>query len=527
MATLTAGEGLTRSLVIDGDWTGKVTPSEYNSEIIISASATLLTFKNTVDSLYYEYIGNFKYTNSTPVGLAMSEVGLSGSVTSVDMFVYTNSLADKKLALSFKKLTLTMAQAYEADETGDSLLTIFNGNDEITGTNFNNGNNKDGLGNAIKGDIIRAGNGNDILFGMGGDDSLWGERGNDSLNGGLGDDQLYGGAGNDILEGSAGADTLNGGSGNDTFNVNLTNFIAEKNKITIVDSQGTTDTINLYDLDDEPNGFDSLPIRINGGNDLAFIYFNKSTIDPNDLLGSATGFLLIKDLYKLNSKGNGFVNNIETLNVYSLASPFQGSTSMLTAKPDFSINVAGFSYNAKSIYGTTKNDALMGYNNQDNLFGGAGNDILFNLSLSPIGTVTLDGGAGNDQIFDGNGDNILIGGLGADILNGEDGNDVYKFLSIKDSGMTPATADVIGDGPLGDGDRVWNNGDRIDLSAIDANAKIAGDQAFTFWSGPAANSVWFDSSNSTVFADASGDAKADFALVVVGVSQMSATDFIL
>lgn len=122
MATLTAGEGLTRSLVIDGDWSSNVSPAEYNSEIIISANATLLTFKNTVDSLYYEYIGNFKYTNSAPVGLAMGEVGLSGSVTAVDMFFYTNNLADKKLALSFKKLTLTMMQLYEADETGDGLL---------------------------------------------------------------------------------------------------------------------------------------------------------------------------------------------------------------------------------------------------------------------------------------------------------------------------------------------------------------------------------------------------------------------
>ena len=169
----------------------------------------------------------------------------------------------------------------------------------------------------------------------------------------------------------------------------------------------------------------------------------------------------------------------------------------------------------------------MGYNNQESLFGNAGNDVLFNISLTSNGSVKLDGGAGNDQIFDGDGDNILIGGLGVDILNGGDGNDIYKFLTIKDSGVTPATADVIGDGPLGDGDQVWNSGDKIDLSAIDANAKIAGKQAFTFWSSASANSVWFDSSTSTVFADASGDTKADFAVVVIGVNSLSAADFIL
>jgi Ca2+-binding RTX toxin-like protein len=478
--------------------------------------------------VYYEYVGNFKYTNASPVGLGMNEVGLSGSVTASDIFIYTNSLADKKLALSFKKLTLTMMQLYEADETGDGLLTLFNGNDEITGTNFNNGNSKDGLGNTIKGDIIRAGNGNDILYGMGGDDSLWGERGNDTLNGGLGNDQLYGGAGNDVLENSAGTDTLNGGSGNDSYKIDMSNFVTEKNKITIVDGQGTADSINLYDLDDEPNGFGTLPIRINDGKDLAFIYYNKSSLNTSDLLGGATAYWIIKDLYKLNTKGNGFTNSIESINVFNLASPSNGVSSVLAAsKSNLSFNVAGFSFNANNINGTTKNDVLMGYNNEENLFGGAGNDVLFNISLSSKGSVTLDGGAGNDQIFDGFGDNILIGGLGADILNGGEGNDVYKFLSIKDSGMTPATADVIGDGPLGNGDRVWNIGDRIDLSAIDANSKIAGDQAFTFWSGASANSVWFDSNTSTVFLDATGDNKADFALVVTGVTSLSAADFIL
>ena len=528
MTTLTVGAGRTRSLGFDGDWAGNVTPAEFNGEIIVFASATLLTVVSASESTYYEYTGSFKFTNPAPAGLAMGEVGLSGSVTVADMYSYTDSLADKKLQLSFKKLTLTMLQLYEAGETGDSLLTLFNGNDEITGTDFNNEENRDGLGNNIKGDVLRAGNGNDIVYGMGGDDSLWGERGNDTLNGGLGNDQLYGGAGNDTLEGSAGTDTLNGGSGNDTYKLDMSNFVNEKNKITVVDGQGTADNFNLYDLDDDPDGYNSFPIRINSGNDLAFIYYNESSLNTSDLLGSATAYWIIKDQYKINTKGNGFVNSMETLNGFNLAGPSNGVSSILTAaKVNFTYNVAGFTYKASDINGTTKNDALMGYNNQDHLFGNAGNDVLFNISLTSNGSVKLDGGAGNDQIYDGIGDNILIGGLGVDILNGDKGNDIYKFLTIKDSGVTPATADVIGDGPLGDGDQVWNSGDKIDLLAIDANSKIAGKQAFTFQSSASANSVWFDSSTSTVFADASGDTKADFAVVVIGVNSLSAADFIL
>lgn len=528
MTTFTAGEGRTRSLGFIGDWPGSVTPAEYNGEIIISASNTTLFFQSADDLSYYEYTGSFKFSNPAPVGLTMTEAGVSGSVTSADIYTYTNSLADKKLDLSFKKLTLTIAQLYEGGESGDSLLTLFNGNDEITGTNFNNENNEDGLGNKIKGDVIRAGNGNDIIYGLGGDDSLWGERGNDTLNGGLGNDQLYSGIGNDLLEGSEGSDTLNGGSGNDTYKLDMSNFVTEKNKITIVDGQGTADAINLYELADEPQNYRAAPIRINGGNDLAFIYYTDDSIDETDLLGSVTSYWLIKDLFKLNTKGNGFVNSIETINGFNLDNPSNGVGSVLTAaKANYSINFGGLSYNANTVYGTTKNDALIGYNNQDNLSAGAGNDILFNLSLSSKGSVTLDGGAGNDNIIDNGASNTIIGGLGVDILNGDEGNDIYKFLTIKDSGITSATADVIGDGALGDGDCVWNSGDRIDLSAIDANAKIANDQAFAFWTSASANSVWFDSNTSTVFADATGDNKADFALVVIGVSSLSAADFIL
>jgi hypothetical protein len=39
--------------------------------------------------------------------------------------------------------------------------------------------------------------------------------------------------------------------------------------------------------------------------------------------------------------------------------------------------------------------------------------------------------------------------------------------------------------------------------------------------------VWFDGSNSIVYVEATGDTKADFAIAVIGVTQMSASDFIL
>jgi Ca2+-binding RTX toxin-like protein len=50
---------------------------------------------------------------------------------------------------------------------------------------------------------------------------------------------------------------------------------------------------------------------------------------------------------------------------------------------------------------------------------------------------------------------------------------VFVYTSTKDSGTTTTTRDTITDFKHTDGDK-------LDLSAIDANSKLSGDQAFTF-----------------------------------------------
>ncbi len=59
--------------------------------------------------------------------------------------------------------------------------------------------------------------------------------------------------------------------------------------------------------------------------------------------------------------------------------------------------------------------------------------------------------------------------------------DVVKYVSITDSGTTAATWDTIARFDPG----TAATDDRIDLSAIDANLKIAGNQAF-LWRGTGA-----------------------------------------
>ena len=75
--------------------------------------------------------------------------------------------------------------------------------------------------------------------------------------------------------------------------------------------------------------------------------------------------------------------------------------------------------------------------------------------------------------------------------------------------------------------------DKIDLSAIDANTKRAGDQTFVLagQSGSAvANSVnWFESGGNTIVqVDVDGNRAADMEIILVGTSLgLTAADFVL
>ncbi|MEA5624009.1 calcium-binding protein [Nostoc sp. UHCC 0251] len=112
--------------------------------------------------------------------------------------------------------------------------------------------------------------------------------------------------------------------------------------------------------------------------------------------------------------------------------------------------------------GARGNDTLNGARGNDTLNGGLGNDI-------------LNGGLGNDNLNGGRGNDILNGGPGNDILTGGLGNDVFVFNSVSDS-PAGSSRDTIA-GFDGNGNLT---GDQIDLSAIDANPFLAGNQAFTY-----------------------------------------------
>jgi serralysin len=163
----------------------------------------------------------------------------------------------------------------------------------------------------------------------------------------------------------------------------------------------------------------------------------------------------------------------------------------------------------ENLTGTRKGDRLKGDAQANDLQGQKGHDKLYGAA----GNDVIRGGAGNDTIFGGTGDDTLEGGSGLDQLWGKEDADTFVFASASDSGMGSAR-DVIHDFVSGT--------DKIDLSQIDDDFVFSGTAA-------AANGVWYalNGSDAIVYMDVDGDGVADSEISLLGVSSLSATDFLL
>jgi Ca2+-binding RTX toxin-like protein len=165
-----------------------------------------------------------------------------------------------------------------------------------------------------------------------------------------------------------------------------------------------------------------------------------------------------------------------------------------------------------TINGNDAANTILGMGGADVLRGGGGNDV-------------LDGGAGNDFLSGGDGDDILIGGPGSDVMFGGAGANTFVFKAVTDFG--PASApDLIGDFSSA-------QGDKIDLSAIDANTLQPGIQGFTWigtdaFTGHAGELHYAKAAGGSllVSADLNGDKVPDFQFLVAGVTSLTAEDFL-
>lgn len=168
---------------------------------------------------------------------------------------------------------------------------------------------------------------------------------------------------------------------------------------------------------------------------------------------------------------------------------------------------------ANNLKGLDGNDTIRGGLGDDTLFGGAGQDVL----RGDGGNDSLQGGTGADELRGGEGNDLLVGGLGGDVLIGGLGSDRFVFAT-----SVEARGDVIGD--------FWRSqGDKIDLSGIDANSRSAGNQKFDFigekeFGGVAGQLHYKDG---VLAGDTNGDKVADFQIAMAHGQWLGGADFIL
>lgn len=304
-------------------------------------------------------------------------------------------------------------------------------------------------------------------------EGLIGSNFNDTLTGGAGDNKLYGGAGDDVLVGGGGADLLDGGAGKDTVS-----FETATSGVTI--SLATTAAQAI------------------GGGSLSLVSIDR-------ILGSAYADRLTAN--DLGSELNGGAGNDFLFggagNDFLIGGVGIDTVSYERATAGVTVSLAVATAQATGGAGV---DTII---SMENLTGSAFADKLYGDKMAN----GLQGGAGND---------ILVGGVGADILSGGLGKDTFVLTAL-------------GDSKAGGYDTITDfshaQGDRIDLSLLDASTKIAGDNAFSLVSAFTHVAGQLISVAETggyfVQGDVNGDGFADFGLHVVTSTQLVVSDFIL
>ena len=320
----------------------------------------------------------------------------------------------------------------------------------------------------------------DIIWAQFGDDLVYGYGGNDYISGGPGADTIYGGAGSDTVQYTGSAQgvrvSLATGQGHGGS--------AEGDRLYGVENlrgSGLDDTLEGNDLDNVLDGWGGRDTLKGGGGD-------------DHLIGDAGNDLL---------KGGGGADTLDGGADIDTAS-YSASPAGVVVLLELDHASGGDAYedelnSIENLVGSNYDDHLWGTETAANVLqGGNGNDSLKGFG----GADTLNGGAHNDT---------LLGGGGVDMLTGGTGADTFTFTTPEESGYELLVPfDQITDFSAA-------QVDKIDLSAIDADMTIAGNQAFWFIGNNneftnVAGQLRFNSGH--LQGDLDGDGLADFEIHV-------------
>ncbi|HEX8525846.1 calcium-binding protein, partial [Allosphingosinicella sp.] len=326
--------------------------------------------------------------------------------------------------------------------------------------------------------------------------------GNDRLDGGAGRDYMIGGKGNDIYIVDNPLDTIVelAGEGLDYLYTSATYLLPTGMEIEVI---ATVNYLSTAAISLTGNELGNIVTGNNGNNTLNGLAGNDylTGLEGHDLLDGGAG---IDTLTGGLGNDNYYVDLGDTIQERA----GEGSDKAF-ASTNYRLNAgAEVELLATRNYLSTAALDLAGNEINNSVAGNNGSNL-------------LEGMAGDDSLSGLDGNDILDGGAGRDSLDGGAGADTFRFTSAAHSAP-------------GAGDRIvsFQSGvDKIDLSAIDANSNVAGDQAFTFVGTAAftntAGELRYDvvGSQMHIYADLNGDGLADFHIVAGGTTILGG-DFI-
>lgn len=462
-------------------------------------------------ALPLEWLTNFSaanpYTEANPFATGHARLTQAGADTLLELDTDGPDGSE-----AFRTIAI-LSNVTKTDLTANNFLVFDPGVIGILGTVAANT-----LNGTSAADEMHGGAGNDTMNGLAGDDALYGGMDNDELSGGDDNDRLSGDDGSDILSGGAGMDLLIGGLGNDTLtgggNSDYFGFDFE--------------IASVFD-DGFGGGFFWFTQRYWFDDSASIADTSVDTI--TDFTAGAGGDLLSVPVWRLSNYlyGNPFASGharltqsgANTLFELDADGPNGGAAYQTLAilnnvsKGDLRAeNFDGF--NPNFIAGAAAADSLNGTAGDDEMYGNAGNDTLNGLAGDDIlyggpDPDQLNGGNDSDRLFGAGGNDVLNGGAGHDLLIGGSGNDTLTGGAEKDYfgfdfdysygfaygipngyDYSYPYGDEDGDVFLGDGDRFWEASATIDTSIdtiTDFVAGIGGDELlipawrFTNYSG--------------------------------------------
>ncbi|WP_343713139.1 calcium-binding protein [Inquilinus sp.] len=379
--------------------------------------------------------------------------------------------------------------------------------------------------------------------------------GNDRAFGSTMDDVLKGYGGDDSLRGGLGHDTLDGGDGSDYANYQLSNAAVTVDLLAGTNSGGHAEGDTLISIE---NLYGSSHDDVLTGNNVRNIIVGE--LGNDTIAGNGGDDFLVGDV------GNDTVSGGDG------ADRLTGGAGIDILNGDGGNDTIDAGADDDQVFGGDGNDSLYGGAGDDVLDGGAGNDILegaagadqmiggdgtdtVSYGGSAVGVTVVMGGvssggdaegdtmSGIEQVVgsfhddsitgDANantlwglaGNDTLTGGVGADVLKGGTGNDTFAYTSVADSTVAAAGKDTVID---------FQTGDKIDLSAIDADGNSGnGDTAFAFGTGNFTavageiRIVAFANSRYGVYIETTGDKQPDSIINVYSDHALTAADFVL